>query len=519
MELRVASLTLRLGAGTRPAVLAVPVAPAGDAPADSAAGDSAGGAGAADSVGGAGADSVGGAPAAVLPTVPLPAGTDTMLAAYLADVEHSGAAGSTEVLPRPGERPQRLIAVGVGDGTEADWRAAGAAVVRAAAKQPAVTVAVPDGLADAQFAGLAEGILLAGYRFSLATDDSGAPALSRVTVAADADRYGPALAHAQAVAEATALARDWTNTPSNDKSPEWLAGRITRAAEKHQVQVRVRDAAALADEGFGGVLAVGGGSPRPPRLVELRWRPRGARRHVVLVGKGITYDTGGIDIKPTSGMELMRKDMGGAGAVAAATIGAAALRLPVRVTALLPLADNFVSGSAYRSGDVVRHYGGITTEIQNTDAEGRIVLADALAYAVRRLAPDVLVDLATLTGAQRVALGKKTAALYATDDELAAALAAAGDDAGEPMWRMPLPVDYVEKVHSSAVADLNNAPVPGEAGSVMAALFLREFTAGHPHWAHLDMSAPAWSSSATGELPKGATGWGVRTLLRYLATQ
>ncbi|WP_435829272.1 leucyl aminopeptidase [Actinocatenispora sera] len=509
MELRVASLTLRLGTGTRPAVLAVPVAPTGDDTDDSAAGPGSAGK----------AGSAGGAAAAVLATVPLPAGTESVLAAYLADVEHSGAAGSIEVLPRPGERPQRLIAVGVGDGTEADWRAAGAAVVRAAAKQPALTVAVPDGLTDAQLAGLAEGILLAGYRFSLAADDSGAPALNRVTIAADAARYGPALAHAQAVAEVTALARDWVNTPSNDKSPEWFAGRIARAAEKHQVQVRIRDAAALAAEGFGGVVAVGEGSPRPPRLVELRWRPRGAQRHVVLVGKGITYDTGGIDIKPIGAMELMRKDMGGAGAVAAATIGAAAMRLPVRVTALLPLADNVVSGAAYRPGDVVRHYGGITTEIQNTDAEGRIVVADALAYAVRRLAPDVLVDLATLTGAQRVALGKKTAALYATDDELAAALAAAGDDAGEPMWRMPLPADYVEKVHSSTVADLNNAPVQGEAGSVMGALFLREFTAGHPCWAHVDMSAPAWSASAAGELPKGATGWGVRTLLRYLATQ
>ena len=488
-----ASLTLRLGTGTRPAVLAVPVAP-GD----------------------------GDTPAAVLPGVPLPAGTEPVLAAYLADVDRDGGAGkagAVHVLPRPGERPQELLVVGVGDGDEADWRAAGAAAVRAGSARPALTVAVPDGVDDGQLAGLAEGILLAGYRFSLATDDSGAPELARVTIAADTDRYADALARATAVAEATRYARDWTNTPSNEKSPDWLANRVTRAAERVKVQVRVRDADQLAAERFGGILAVGGGSPRPPRLVELRWRPRGARRHVVLVGKGVTYDTGGIDIKPTSAMELMRKDMGGAAAVAAATIGAAALRLPVRVTTLLPLADNTVSGDAYRPGDVVRHYGGITTEIQNTDAEGRIVLGDALAYAVRRLAPDVLIDLATLTGAQRVALGKKTAALYATDDELAAALAEAGDGAGEPVWRMPLPDDYVELVHSSTVADLNNAPVPGEAGSVMAALFLREFTAGHPRWAHLDMSAPAWSSSAAGELSKGATGWGVRTLLRFLATQ
>src|SRR5262249_40867260 len=151
---------------------------------------------------------------------------------------------------------------------------------------------------------------------------------------------------------------------------------------------------------FGAVLAVGGGSSRPPRLVELSWHPRGARTHVVLVGKGITFDTGGICIKPREGMKLMRKDMGGAAAVAAATIGAAGLRLPVRVTALAPLAENMLSGSSYRPGDVVRHYGGATTEVLNTDAEGRLVLADALSYAVRRLRPDMLIDLATLTGAQ-----------------------------------------------------------------------------------------------------------------------
>jgi leucyl aminopeptidase len=199
------------------------------------------------------------------------------------------------------------------------------------------------------------------------------------------------------------------------------------------------------------------------------------------------------------------------------TIGAAALRLPVRVTALAPLAENMVGGSAYRPGDVIRHYGGLTSESTNTDAEGRLVLADALAYAVDRLAPDLLIDLATLTGANAVALGTRTAALYSDNGDLAEALAGAATAAGEAVWRMPLPADYVDYLGSD-VADLYSAPDRG-AGSVTAALYLREFTGDRrDRWAHLDMSAPSWSGGNDGELVKGATGWGVRTLLRWLET-
>jgi leucyl aminopeptidase len=201
--------------------------------------------------------------------------------------------------------------------------------------------------------------------------------------------------------------------------------------------------------------------------------------------------------------------------VAAATIGAAVLGLPVRVTALAPLAENMVSGSAYRPGDVVRHYGGMTSEVLNTDAEGRLVLADAMAYAVHRLRPDVLVDLATLTGAQGVALGKRTAALYSDCDALAGAFAGAAAAAGERVWRMPLPDDYRPALDSE-VADLVNATEVG-GGSLMAAMFLREFTGElRDRWVHVDMSSPAWADSADGELARGATGWGVRTLLRWL---
>jgi leucyl aminopeptidase len=237
---------------------------------------------------------------------------------------------------------------------------------------------------------------------------------------------------------------------------------------------------------------------------------------VVLVGKGITFDTGGVSIKTREGMKLMRKDMAGAAAVVAVALAAADLSLPVRVTALAPLAENAVSGSAYRPGDVIRHYDGTTSESTNSDAEGRLVLADALGYAVARLEPDVVIDLATLTGANAIALGTRTAALYSHDDQLVNALLAAGQAAGEQMWRLPLPDDYVEYLRSD-IADRHSSPAQG-AGSVVAALYLQEFLGDRvTSWAHLDMSAPSWTDKSDLDLTKGATGWGVRTLIRYLS--
>ncbi len=450
---------------------------------------------------------------------PVPVRMAELATAFLQDVENPGAAGAVQSLPRPGETPRRLLLVGIGAGDEAGWRAAGAALSRSAQKEERLTVALAEGADEAALRGLAEGLLLASYRFRLAGPAAGGPVLRQVTVLVNVpDRYAGALRAAEVTAEATALARDLTNTPSLEKSPAWFAGRITRAAGKsHGLTVRVRDPERLAAEGFGGILAVGGGSACGPRLVELAWQPRTARRHVVLVGKGITFDSGGINIKTREGMKLMRKDMGGAAAIMAATLAAAELDLPVRITALAPLAENMISGTAARPGDVVRHYGGQTTEITNTDAEGRIVLADALAYAARRLHPDVLVDLATLTGASAVALGKRTAALYSENDQLAEQVAQAAGEAGEKVWRLPLADDYLELL-GSEVADFANAS-EGGAGSIIGALFLREFTGtARDRWVHIDMSAPSWADSGDGDLVKGATGWGVRTLLRWLDT-
>lgn len=449
---------------------------------------------------------------------------------FLAEVNHTGAAGSVESLVRPGGRPRLVFLVGVGVADEAGWRAAGAEAVRAAAARTAtLAVAMPgaarpgrvspaatDDHDTTAVAGFAEGAWLASYRFGAGRKPP--PVLRRVSIVVDDPHRGAAaLERARVVADATILARDLTNTPSLVKSPNWFATRIVRAAAGQAgVTIKVLDERELAAGGFGGILAVGSGSSRPPRLVELSWRPRRATRHVVLVGKGITFDSGGINLKPVEHMRLMRKDMTGAAVVCAALLGAARLRAPVRVTALAPLAENMVSGAAYRPGDVVRHYGGLTTEVHNTDAEGRVVLGDALAYAARRLRPDLLVDLATLTGAQSVALGKRTAALYTHHDGLAAELRAAASDAGERMWRMPLPEEYRALLHSD-VADLTNAPTPDQAGSILAALFLREFTGElRDRWAHIDMASPSWSDGSERELVKGATGWGVRTLLRWL---
>ncbi|WP_431908971.1 leucyl aminopeptidase family protein [Micromonospora carbonacea] len=488
-------LAIRLvGGPERPDALALPIRPAGVA-------------------------EDGAARAVLLPG--LPALADDVLAeaaALVPAARATGRAGEAHVHLRPGRVPARLLLVGAGDGDEAGWRAAGAALARAASGETHLTIMMPVDAGPDAVRGLVEGLLLASYRFRL-TEAGEAPALSGVDVAVgDPAAYADAVERAEVTARMTRLARDLTNTPSSVKNPQWFAEQVEAAAAgRPDLRLRVRQPDELAAEGFGGILAVGGGSASGPRLVELDWHPADARTHVVLVGKGITFDTGGISIKPVPAMKLMRKDMAGAAAVVAATLGAAALRLPVRITTLTPLAENAVSGSAFRPGDVITHYGGVTSETTNSDAEGRLVLADALAYAVAELKPDLLIDLATLTGANMVALGKRTGALYSDNDELAADVLAAIDAAGESAWRMPLPADYVEYLGSD-VADLYSAPNQG-GGSVLAALYLREFTGDlRQRWLHVDMSAPSWADGDAAELTRGATGWGVRGLLRWLAT-
>jgi leucyl aminopeptidase len=414
------------------------------------------------------------------------------------------AAGKTETLTLPGGVPARLIVVGTGAGTENELRQAGAAIARAVSSTiigDSITVALPSSSA------VVEGLVLGAYRFERKSGPSaGLTRAYLLDVNADDLRRGVVLA------TAAAWARDLTNEPAKIKTPAWLGEQARSMLTPLGVDVQVHDEGWLAAQGFGGVLAVGNGSDVPPRLIEASWRPRGATGHVVLIGKGITFDTGGLNIKPGAGMRLMHTDMGGGAAVLAAIRAAAELKLPIRITALVPTAQNSVSGSAMRPSDVIRHFGGRTSEVLNTDAEGRLVLADALAYAAARLKPDVLIDIATLTGAAKVALGLRTAGLFTAVDALAAELSRAADATDERLWRLPLLEEYAPLINSD-VADGNNAA--GNPGATTAALFLRPFTGGLP-WAHLDIAGPARAPETDGLLTQGATGFGARLLTEWL---
>jgi leucyl aminopeptidase len=440
-------------------------------------------------------------------------------AEVLAACDATGKAGDvTPVAMRAGDKPRRLLLLGLGDESVADMRKAGAALGRRAAPERGMLAAAALGQPAESVRAFAEGLLLGSYRFSLASGAAQAgPRQVRLLVPAGDEGAAAAVSAARAVAEAVALARDLANMPSSRKTPAWLAGEAARVAAASGLTVRVREPGELAAEGFGGILAVGAGSAQPPCLIELGYHPPGAGTHVVLVGKGITFDSGGLSLKSADGMKLMKTDMAGGAAVIAAMSALGELGATARVTGLIATAENMPSGSAMRPGDVITHFGGRTTEVLNTDAEGRLVLADALAYADTVLEPDVVVDLATLTGAARVALGGVLGALYTSDDALAGALLAAGQASGEPLWRMPLVGDYGDAL-DSPVADLANVPHSSRprAGSIEAALFLREFTGGRP-WAHLDIAGAARFSD--GDQGTGATGFGTRLLLQWLGAR
>jgi leucyl aminopeptidase len=451
---------------------------------------------------------------------------------WLAQYRVRATAGSVHVVPLYRTRPDHGWLVGTGRGTAQHWRAAGAALIRASSARVAsdaaagrrppriVQVHLPPGTTAHQAAALTLGCVVGSHSYRVSSQARSPGTTTVRLVAPPGQPPQPlisAVARAQLLAQATGLARDLANTPSGHKDPAWLAGTAARlAATVPGLWATVRDERWLAEHGFGGVVAVGGGSARPPRLLELAWRPaevttemRDTDEHLVLVGKGITFDTGGISIKPADNMHLMRTDMSGGAAVIAALLAVGQLRLPLRVTGLVPCAENHVSGSALRPGDVVRHVGGTTTEVANTDAEGRLVLADTLAHAVRTLAPTALVDVATLTGAMKVSLGLRTGGLFSTEPGLADRIRAAGEMAGEDWWPMPLAADHADEVRSD-IADLRQCP-PGPAG-ITAALFLREFTAGLP-WAHLDIAGPARAEQDYDEVNAGGTGFATRTLI------
>lgn len=360
---------------------------------------------------------------------------------------------------------------------------------------------------------VAEGLALGAYRFERYRTDAPAAARARILtpLAAEAGAAA-ALARGNILAAAVNATRDLVNTAPVDLYPESFAALASQRAAAAGLSVTVLDEAELAAGGYGGLIAVGKGSARPPRLVKLEYRPEESRGHVALVGKGITFDSGGLSLKPAKGMDEMKSDMAGAAAVLSTLVAAAELGLDVRVTGWLALAENMPSGSATRPSDVITIRGGTTVEVLNTDAEGRLVLADALVAAAEEN-PDVIVDIATLTGAQAVALGNRVSAVMG-DDDTRSDLVAAADAAGEQFWPMPLPEELAESM-KTPMADIANM---GErhGGMLVAGLFLRSFVPDR-RWAHLDIAGPAFNAAAPwGYTPKGGTGVGVRTLVNLL---
>ncbi|GAA3685607.1 leucyl aminopeptidase [Nocardioides ginsengisoli] len=471
----------------------------------------------------------------VLPDGVLAPGAEDVAAAYgrklsglLASIGINGMPGEVAKVPTGGViSSPLLVLVGLGPdaGPDAVRRAAGNAA-RAVTNAASVALALPADSPELVRA-VIEGYRLGGYAFTSYKSQPGTPTTPAeivvLTPAARRAEIAAAVEPAQVLVDAVVAARDWVNTPPADLTPPAFAEAIAAAVKTAnkglgkgatKVTVDVLDEAALAELGCGGLLGVGAGSAAPPRLVELTYAPQDAVAHLALVGKGITFDSGGLWIKPAASMATMKEDMAGAAAVVQATLAAARLGLPVRISAFAALAENMIGEAAMRPGDVLTTYDGTTVEISNTDAEGRLVLADALGRAVEQR-PDAIIDIATLTGHMVLALGDRIAGVMG-DDAVVADVLAAAEAAGEDAWPMPIPEYMDERVHSSTIADLAQYDGIRWGGGLFAAAFLREFTGGLP-WAHLDIAGPTYNKGgATGHLATGATGYGVATLIELL---
>lgn len=430
------------------------------------------------------------------------AGVDS---AFLDLARFDGKLGQVLVLPHG--TAAALLLVGVGD--EASLESIRSAVgngIRSVKTSRAVTTLNQVPIQGATRA-VVEGSILGGYEYREYKTNGEGLVVETVELI---DGNETEITEAVIAAQVTNLARDWVNTPALDMAPETLAERITTAAGDAGVGHEVWDLERITDEGLGALLGVAAGSDRSPSLVVLDYQPKGAKGHLGLVGKGITFDTGGLSIKTAPFMEEMKDDMSGAAVVAAATIGIARFGLPIRVTAVMPLTDNAVGGNATRPGDVLRPISGPTIEVLNTDAEGRLILADGLGV-IRRYKPDLIIDVATLTGAARIALGDRIAAVFGSDSEVAARVLGAASRAGEFFWELPLFKEYRKQLDSD-IADIKNISASRFGGAIAAAVFLAEY-AGDGPWAHLDIAGPARARETAGEQVKGASGVGVRTLL------
>jgi leucyl aminopeptidase len=453
------------------------------------------------------------------------AALDGGLDAFMQEADFEGKAGQSLAVPTRGRlRADAAMLVGVGklDELTADGlRRAAAAVGRKARKVTSVATTLVEladavGLDRAEAAqAVAEGFVLGSYQFLKYKGEREATRLAEVIVVGRSSaKVTAALDRGATIADAVTWARDMVNEPSGAKSPAAFASAARSLLRGKGVTVRVMTEADIKAQGLGGVIGVGQGSANPPRLVKATYAPSGAKGSVALVGKGVVFDSGGLSIKSSSGMETMKTDMSGAAAVLATLSVLKELGIKTKVTAYVPMVENMPSGTAIRPGDVLKIRNGKTVEVLNTDAEGRLILADGLSLATEDK-PDAVVDVATLTGACMVALGDKIAGLMGNRDSWTEQVQEAADAAGEPVWELPLPSDY-RKLLDSEVAELRNISTSSYGGAITAALFLSEFVDGVP-WAHLDIAGPARAGSDDGYLVKGGTGFGVRTLVELVA--
>jgi leucyl aminopeptidase len=431
-------------------------------------------------------------------------------------------AGQAMIVSGPG-RPTAVVGAGARDAVDtATVRRIGAGLARAAHRVKRASISgltdLPDTVdrSDAAQA-LAEGLVLGAYGFTTLKSDPKPSSLTSVAVVATGGKKAQAaLDRGVAIAGGACLARDLVNRPGGELTPAVLARAAASMAKAAGLQVKVMDLAAIKRAKLGGVLGVNRGSTQQPRFVEITYQPKGRRTgFLALVGKGITFDAGGLSIKTGQGMMTMKSDMAGAAAVIGAMSALPAVAPSTKVVAYLPMTDNMLGGDASRPGDVLTIKNGKTVEVLNTDAEGRLILADALSVA-SAAKPDAIVDLATLTGACMVALGKKVAGLMGNDDGWIDQVRDAADAAGESVWPLPLPAEYRKDLDSS-VADLKN--IGGSwGGALTAGLFLQEFVADGIPWVHIDIAGPSFSDTEAGATPKGGTGFGVRTLVQLAST-
>lgn len=437
---------------------------------------------------------------------------DGSLSEYLSQTGFKGKVGSVTVLPTLGRLPANALAVvGLGEATPSELRRAAGGAARKLAQHSDAASSLHEGLSAAATEASIEGWHLGSYRFKTYKDDPRPPKLGRLMLLGHGEDHAVDRATARATAAITA--RDLVNEPASALWPDAFATRAREVADVAGLEFTVFDENELAERGFGGLLGVGRGSARPPRLIQLRHSPPGAARRIALVGKGVTFDSGGLSLKDAKSMEAMKTDMAGGAAVIGAMGALPKLDVGIEVVGLIPAAENMPGGAAIKPGDVITHYGGKTSEVLNTDAEGRLILGDALAYGSEQ-DPDSIVDVATLTGAMMIALGKKAAGYFANDDDLAREIEDAAASAGERLWRMPL-YDELRSDLDSDVADIKNM---GQrwGGAIYAALYLREFIGRGIRWAHLDIAGPGRSESDYDDVSKGGTGFAARTLVSWL---